>query len=175
MLPSFAQQLAGRLKDPRAPAAAKNARDGAPTGSAASEFDPLRDVTPTSPERAELLRRAHGLLGIPYVWGGDTPKGLDCSSFVSRVWGVTRQTTDTLSTVADPIAKDELRAGDVMNLPTGKDPEGLGHVRMFDRWADPAKTKMLVYEETSDPGQAVHRVLDYDARYQPMRLRGLAG
>jgi cell wall-associated NlpC family hydrolase len=126
-----------------------------------------------APSRQEILERAGRLLGVPYVWGGNTSKGLDCSSYVSRVWGVGRQTTDTLSRVAENIDKDELRAGDAMNLPTWKDPNGYGHVRLFDRWADAARTRMWVYEETADTGNAVHRVMPYDARYQPMRLRGL--
>jgi hypothetical protein len=133
------------------------------------------DVAGVAPERAELVERARSLLGIPYVWGGDSPKGLDCSAFVSRIWGVPRQTTDTLSKVADPIAKEQLKAGDVMNLPTWKDPHGFGHVRMFDRWADAKHSKMWVYEETADAGaKSIHRVIDYDPKYQPMRWRELA-
>ena len=123
---------------------------------------------------SDVMAGAERYLGVPYVYGGNDPvRGLDCSSYVSRVWGVSRQTTDTLSTVADNIGKDELRAGDAMNLPTWKDRHGYGHVRLFDRWADPARTKMWVYEETADTGNSVHRVIPYDARYQPMRLRGL--
>jgi len=172
---SFADQLGGRLR-----------RDGTGSGvdkagasGAMAALDPA-DLTgaglnpPLTPERRELLDRAKSLLGIPYVWGGDSPRGLDCSAFVSRVWGVPRQTTDTLGKVADPITKDELQAGDAMNLPTWKDPERFGHVRLFDRWADQNKTKMWVYEETEDGiGKAVHRVVDYDPRYEPMRLREL--
>lgn len=113
------------------------------------------------------------MLGIPYVWGGDTLKGLDCSSYLSRAWGVPRQTTDTLSRVADPIPKDELQPGDAMNMPTWRDPEGYGHVRIFEKWANPERTKVWVYEETAEVGKVVHRVIDYNDRYQPMRLRSL--
>ena len=123
--------------------------------------------------RAALVQRAESLLGVPYVWGGDSVSGLDCSAYVSRVWGVSRQTTDTLHKVADPIQKDELRTGDALNLPTWKDPSRHGHVRLFDRWADDAKTKVWVYEETAETGRSVHRAIPYDGRYEPMRLRGL--
>ncbi|TAK21171.1 MAG: hypothetical protein EPO26_14635 [Chloroflexota bacterium] len=132
----------------------------------------IADVPP--PARAEILTRAEALLGVPYVWGGDSTRGLDCSSFLSRTWNVPRQTTDTLARVADPITKDQLRPGDALNLPTWRDPERYGHVRLFDRWANPEKTRVWVYEETADTGMAVHRVIDYDARYQPMRARHLA-
>jgi cell wall-associated NlpC family hydrolase len=129
---------------------------------------------PLDQSRAAILQRAASLLGVPYVWGGDAVSGMDCSAYVSRVWGVSRQTTDTLQKVSDPIAKAELRSGDALNLPTWKDPSRHGHVRLFDRWDDPGKTRMWVYEETAEAGGSVHRVIPYDDRYQPMRLRGLA-
>jgi hypothetical protein len=117
--------------------------------------------------RSEILKNADQLMGIPYVWGGTATSGLDCSAFVSKVWGVSRHTTDNLSAVAHPISKDELQAGDALNLTTGADPEGDGHVRLFDRWADAAHTKMWVYEET--PPKSVHHVINWDPKYQPMR------
>jgi cell wall-associated NlpC family hydrolase len=125
------------------------------------------------PQRAKILIQAERLLGVPYVWGGDQPGGMDCSAYLSRTWRVPRQTTDTLHAVADPIDRDELEAGDALNLQTWKDPSGHGHVRLFDRWADAARTRMWVYEETAETGRSVHRVIDWDDRYQPMRRRGL--
>ena len=117
--------------------------------------------------RSEIVANAEKLLNIPYVWGGVKDSGLDCSAFISKAWGVSRQTTDTLSSVSHPISKDELQAGDALNLTTGRDPEGDGHVRMFDRWANAAHTKMYVYEET--PPKSIHHVIDWDPKYQPMR------
>jgi cell wall-associated NlpC family hydrolase len=122
---------------------------------------------PTPISRSDILANAEKLLNIPYVWGGVNNSGLDCSAFVSKAWSVSRHTTDTLSSVAHPISKDELQAGDALNLTTGADPEGDGHVRLFDRWADAAHTKMYVYEET--PPKSVHHVINWDPKYQPMR------
>ena len=117
--------------------------------------------------RSAILKNADQLMGVPYVWGGTVASGLDCSAFVSKVWGVSRHTTDNLSAVSHPISKDELQAGDALNLTTGADPEGDGHVRLFDRWADAAHTRMYVYEET--PPRSVHHVINWDPKYQPMR------
>jgi cell wall-associated NlpC family hydrolase len=173
---SFASQLASVGEGP-APRGAAQQRASRGSTTRAPALDPADLAAAAAgvidPSRRGILDRASKLLGVPYVWGGNTPQGLDCSSYVSRVWGVGRHTTDSLSKVADNITKDELQAGDAMNLPTWKDPHGYGHVRMFDKWADPARTRMWVYEETADTGNSVHRVIPYDARYQPMRLKGL--
>ena len=124
--------------------------------------------------RADIIARATAMLGTPYVWGGNRPNaGLDCGAYVSAALGMPWHTTDALWQITVAIGKDELRAGDVMNLTTGRDPEGYGHVRMFDAWANAAHTLVWVYEET--PPRAVHRVITYDQRYQPLRLTGLSG
>ncbi len=184
---SFASQLATltgpavtSVRDPSLPVSRRPERSRATEGQDTSDKDVVfasasfADQTPSqTQERQLILRRADMMLEIPYVWGGDTLKGLDCSSYLSRAWDVPRQTTDTLSKVADTILKEDLRAGDALNLTTGKDPGRYGHVRMFDRWANAEKSRMWVYEETSNPGRSVHQVIDYDARYQPMRLRAL--
>jgi len=122
---------------------------------------------PTPMSRSDILKNAEGLMGVPYVWGGTVDSGLDCSAFVSKVWGVSRHTTDNLSAVSKPVSKDELAAGDALNLTTGADPEGDGHVRLFDKWADASHTRMWVYEET--PPRSIHHVINWDPKYQPMR------
>jgi cell wall-associated NlpC family hydrolase len=128
------------------------------------------EVTPGGPapmKRSDILKNADQLMGIPYVWGGTANSGLDCSAFVSKAWGVSRHTTDNLSEISRPVSRDELQAGDALNLTTSADPEGDGHVRLFDRWADAAHTRMYVYEET--PPKSVHHVINWDPKYQPMR------
>jgi cell wall-associated NlpC family hydrolase len=130
-------------------------------------------VNPTSPNgpapqsRSEMIDKAKSLMGIPYVWGGNSGTGLDCSAFVSKVWGLSRQTTDTLGKFSKPISKEELRTGDALNLTTSEDPDRGGHIRLFDKWANPEKTKMWVYEET--PPRSVHHIINWDPSYTPIR------
>ena len=136
-------------------------------------------VVETAPDatllvRAEILRRAATLIGLRYVWGGNsTVNGMDCSAYVSWVWGTARYTTDSIWNVSFPIAKSDLRAGDAVNLTIGRDPARKGHIRLFEAWANAERTAMWVYEET--PPRVVHRVVAYDDRYQPIRLAGLSG
>jgi cell wall-associated NlpC family hydrolase len=135
--------------------------------SASTAPSPMLPGGPAPISRSDILKNAEGLMGIPYVWGGTVSSGLDCSAFVSKAWGVSRHTTDNLSAVSHAVSKDDLQAGDALNLTTGADPEGDGHVRLFDRWADAAHTKMWVYEET--PPKSIHHVINWDPKYQPMR------
>ena len=137
---------------------------------AAAAAEPPPD--PSAQTRFDILTRAKALLGTPYVWGGNSPsRAMDCSAYVSWAWGVARYTTDSIWAVSHHISKDELRSGDAMNLTIGNDPRRFGHIRIFEAWANEARTLVWVYEET--PPRAVHRVIAYDARYQPIRLNGL--
>ena len=37
-------------------------------------------------DRQEIVRHARSLMGIPYLWGGHSTKGMDCSGFTSTVF-----------------------------------------------------------------------------------------
>jgi hypothetical protein len=128
---------------------------------------------PSARLRNEILARASLMLGTPYLWGGNSSRGMDCSAYVSAAWTVSRYTTDSIWAVSHPITKDELLPGDAMNLTIGRDPRRAGHIRVFEAWANAARTVMWVYEET--PPRAVHRAIAYDPRYQPIRRSGLSG
>ena len=136
---------------------------------------PVVEAAPdaTAQIRQRILSRAASLLGLRYVWGGNSlANGMDCSAYVSWTWSVSRYTTDSIWNVSFPIAKSELRPGDAMNLTIGRDPKRTGHIRIFEAWANPKHTLVWVYEET--PPRVVHRVIVYDDRYQPIRLAGLS-
>jgi hypothetical protein len=169
----FADQLrasldtfSGDIRAANAPAPAR------PAPPAPAPAEPAPD--PTVFVRNAILARAASLLGLRYVWGGNsTVGGMDCSAYVSWAWSTSRWSTDSIWNVSFPIVKADLRAGDAMNLTTGRDPRRLGHIRIFEAWANAEHTAMWVYEET--PPRVVHRVVAYDAAYQPIRLAGLSG
>jgi hypothetical protein len=143
----------------------------APPPPPAPVVEPAPDAT--AQIRQRILSRAASLLGLRYIWGGNsTSSGMDCSAYVSWTWSVGRYTTDSLWEVSFPIGKSELRPGDAMNLTIGRDPKRTGHIRIFEAWANAEHTLVWVYEET--PPRVVHRVIVYDDRYQPIRLAGLS-
>jgi len=129
--------------------------------------NPTQAGGPGTTSRSQILQNAQQLMNIPYVWGGNSGTGLDCSAFVSKAWGVGRHTTDNLSAISRRISKEELQPGDALNLTTGVDSDGAGHVRLFDKWANAEHTKMWVYEET--PPKSVHHIINWDPDYTPMR------
>ncbi len=48
-----------------------------------SGLEPIRERRPT-PER--LAKTGLAFLGIPYLWGGTTPNGFDCSGLIQRIF-----------------------------------------------------------------------------------------
>lgn len=101
-----------------------------------------------------------------YNAAGGTPwwaTGIDCSAFVSRCWEISRQTTRTLPNYSTEIARNELLAGDILNIPAN-------HVRLFDQRA--ADGRPIVYEASGSATRCVHRVVDWGS-YTPLRFNQL--
>ncbi|CAN5730078.1 hypothetical protein BH20VER1_BH20VER1_16530 [soil metagenome] len=70
-----------------------------------------------------------------------TSVGIDCSGFIARCWKLPRKYgTATLPSISRKLrSPSELQPADIMNQPGG-------HVLLFARWTDAAKTKALFYE-----------------------------
>jgi len=69
-----------------------------------------------------VIQNAMGFMGVPYVFGGSTPSGFDCSGFVMYVFrgaGISLpRTADVQYEVGTPIEKSDLRAGDLVFFTT---------------------------------------------------------
>ncbi|WP_395090253.1 NlpC/P60 family protein [Armatimonas sp.] len=68
-------------------------------------------------KHAVLKKTIDGWIGTPYVWGGDTKQGIDCSGLVCQVFNTIKislpRTSKEQATVGKP-ATDELRWGDLL-------------------------------------------------------------
>ena len=65
---------------------------------------------------------ALSLRGVPYVWGGDSPDGFDCSGFTQYVYArhgirLPRQAADQYQ-VGARVGRDDVRAGDLVFFTT---------------------------------------------------------
>jgi gamma-D-glutamyl-L-lysine dipeptidyl-peptidase len=82
----------------------------------------------------DLVATARRFLGVPYLWGGMTPHGVDCSGFVSRVYLVNGVSLlrDAHLQFADPkaeaVERDALRPGDLLFFGDKK----ITHVGMYE-------------------------------------------
>lgn len=79
--------------------------------------------------RAKLVRTALRYRGVPYVWGGSTPAGFDCSGFTSYVYGRfgTKMAHSTYAQYGAyrRVARRDLRQGDLVFF------AGVGHVGIY--------------------------------------------
>ena len=74
-----------------------------------------------------LVEKAKQFIGTPYVYGGMSPAGFDCSGFVNQVFkhfgiSVPRQ-SQAFKTVGKAVSFDNLKAGDIVVYP--------GHVAIY--------------------------------------------
>ena len=83
----------------------------------------------TAPDPAALISTAMKFVGVPYLWGGTTPFGIDCSGFVQLVhrFHLYNLPRNSRTQAADPrgvrVTRDQLRSGDLVFFGNGRDPD----------------------------------------------------
>ncbi|MHC1746412.1 MAG: NlpC/P60 family protein [Negativicutes bacterium] len=80
-----------------------------------------------------VIQSASRYLGVPYVFGGTTPDGFDCSGFTRFVYGQSGiflpRTADAQYGVGQPVSYNRLQAGDLVFFSTYE--EGVSHSGIY--------------------------------------------
>lgn len=90
----------------------------------------LNKVKPTA---SAIIATAKKYIGVPYVWGGSTPSGFDCSGFVQYVFnahGISLpRTSKAQYGVGTKVSKSSLKAGDLVFFDT--EGSGVSHLGIY--------------------------------------------
>lgn len=98
------------------------------TGPAGSTTQPVANPAPTKPpapakppvnatQAEKIISVAKSMLGVPYVWGGSTPAGFDCSGFIHYVYqqaGISVPRTNSKGMDARSYYLDAPQVGDLV-------------------------------------------------------------
>jgi len=96
----------------------------------------------TDPSAEAILEKAYSFLGIPYLWGGTSIKGMDCSGFTKTVFHLNgiilkrdaSQQVYTGELVTEEIDFDKLKPGDLLffgKKANGDKKERITHVGLY--------------------------------------------
>ena len=90
----------------------------------------LNKVKPTA---NEIIATAKKYIGVPYVWGGSTPNGFDCSGYVQYVFnahGISLpRTSKQQYSVGTWVSKSSLKPGDLVFFNT--EGNGISHLGIY--------------------------------------------
>lgn len=114
-----------------------------------------------SRSRSAMIRTARRFLGVPYLWGGNSPWGLDCSGFVQLVYRLHGYSLrrDAHMQFADGTPAGAPIGGDLVFFGPEGQPECITHVGMMldDRRYIHAKGSACVRIDVLDPASPTFR------------------
>jgi cell wall-associated NlpC family hydrolase len=149
------------VEKPAAPTTTQAAQKSAASAAPKAVQEPAANVTPLAVQKPtasaasnvqEIVGEAKKYIGTPYLWGGNTPSGFDCSGFVKYVFakfGVSLpRTTETQWTATTPVNSPNI--GDLVFFQTYK--PGPSHVGIYlgnNKFISAASSGVTISDMTS--------------------------
>ncbi len=90
-----------------------------PDNLASQYFSQVMGVAVNATSNIKLYKFIYEWIGTPYIFGGNTKRGIDCSAFVKSIYekvfntSILRNSRDIFS-MTNPLSKDELKEGDLV-------------------------------------------------------------
>lgn len=105
-------------------------------GNIASRGSESRTQSKAAPElSSQIISYARELLGVRYVYGGNTPKGFDCSGFVKYVYNHfdlnIERTASSQARQGAAVKKENLAKGDLVFFDTNGGHNKVNHVGIY--------------------------------------------
>ena len=152
-----------------APTAAPTAAPAAVKASAPVAVD--SDSALSAAQQQEIIELCRSLIGVPYVYSGTSPSGLDCSGFTLYIYrelfGITLPHKSSDQTqVGTGVAKSDARVGDILCFDWDYDGT-CDHVAIYignDHYVNASRSRGKVAEQVAnfdkDPIIAVRRLIN---------------
>ena len=132
-------------------------------------FIHYRHLAPINEFAADFVSVAERFLGVPYVWGGKTAAGLDCSGLIQtslQAAGVSapRDTDMMEKALGVGVARDEIQRGDLIfwkgHMGVMLDATRLLHANAFhmEVFAEPLDQAIARIEKSAGPVTAIKRL-----------------
>lgn len=140
---AFVKSLKDEVKRLVKKEADRRAREAAELARLAEQAASRPSVRPSDagslgPSHPEALAVAKKYLGVPYVWGGSSPSGFDCSGLMQYSYGKigisiprTSRTQFGIGQFIPPSRTDLLEPGDLVFFGYGGNPSKVHHVGMY--------------------------------------------